>query len=226
MIRGVRWLALAAVLLGCTDSERMAAASMDGGAARLDASLAALPYATEVVRFSPGDGAGFGQNKLPDVVLGPPSGHGVDRGSLDVLSLGVGGEIVLGFGDRSIVDESGADFVVFENAFYAGGDPSKPFVEPGEVSVSEDGKTWIAFACRQQDAGAANLMGCAGVSPTLEFDADTLLPIDPEQTGGDEFDLADVAIDEARFVRIRDLAETGTAPSAGFDLDAIGIIHD
>jgi len=225
-MRRARWLALAAVLLGCSDSERMAPDSVDGGAAGLDASLAALPYATEVVSFTPGDGAGFGQNKLPGVVLGPPSGHGFDRGSLDVLSLGVGGEIVLGFGARSIVDGAGPDFVVFENAFFAGGDPSKPFVEPGEVSVSEDGETWATFDCQEQDGGSAGTVGCAGVSPTLEFDAEELVPIDSAKTGGDAFDLADVSIHKARFVRIRDLAETGIAPSAGFDLDAVGIIHD
>jgi hypothetical protein len=223
---GARELALAVLLLGCDGSERMAGDSMDGGTARLDASLAVLPYATEVVRFTPGDAAGFGQNKLPGVVLGPPSGRGFERGSLDVLSLGVGGEIVLGFGDRSIVDGSGADFVVFENAFFAGGDPSKPFAEPGEVSVSEDGETWVTFACDAQDGDGAEVTGCAGVSPTLEFDAAKLVPIDPEKTGGDAFDLADVSLREARFVRIRDLSETGVAPSAGFDLDAVGIIHD
>ena len=40
--------------------------------------------------FEPGGNAGFGQDQLPDVVLGPPMGKGTSRGSLDVLSLGVG----------------------------------------------------------------------------------------------------------------------------------------
>lgn len=225
VMRGARRLALAVVLLGCNDSESVVSDNADGGAARLDASLAALPYATEVVSFMPGSGAGFGQSKLPGVVLGPPMGHGVDRGSLDVLSLGVGGEIVLGFGEHTAVDGPGPDFVVFENAFYAGGDPSMPFAEPGEVSVSEDGDTWVSFECTKETDGGTAFMGCAGVSPTLEFEADMLLPIDPAKTGGDAFDLADVSVREARFIRIRDLSDAGAPPSAGFDLDAIGIIH-
>jgi len=53
-------------------------------------------------------------------VLGPPRGK-PGAGSLHVLSLGVGGEIVLGFGG-SIVDGDGPDFVVFENAFFIDGD--------------------------------------------------------------------------------------------------------
>ncbi|HEY1087459.1 MAG TPA: cell surface protein, partial [Archangium sp.] len=51
------------------------------------------PWADRVVRFTPGPGAGFGQDKLPDVVLGPPSGLGDSQGSLDVLALGKGGVI-------------------------------------------------------------------------------------------------------------------------------------
>jgi hypothetical protein len=184
-----------------------------------------LPYAREVVSFEPGEHAGFGQDSLPDVVLGPPRGGGRERGSLDVLSLGKGGEIVLGFGERAIEDGSGADFIVFENAFWPGGDASAVFAEPGEVSVSEDGKTWKTFACDAKGDGKGHFAGCAGWSPTLEYDAFELVPLDAKHAGGDAFDLADVGVKRAHYVRIHDLAEEAEGNSAGFDLDAVGIIH-
>jgi len=187
----------------------------------------ALPYARSVESFSPGEGAGFGQEKLPDIVLGPPHGRGHETGSLDVLSLGLGGEIVLGFGDREIVDGRGPDFVVFENPFWPGGDESHVYAELGEVSVSSDGKHWVSFTCDTRGDGDGHFPGCAGVTPTEEFDPLDVLPIDPEQTGGDAFDLADLEVASARFVKIRDLEtlEAG-GKTEGFDLDAVGVINE
>jgi hypothetical protein len=184
-----------------------------------------LPYARDVVSFEPGEGAGFGGEDLPDVVLGPPSGRGELQGSLDVLSLGKGGRIVLGFGQFGIVDGEGADFVVFENAFWPGGDPALVFAEPGEVSVSDDGSEWHAFPCDAEGDGMGRFTGCAGVTPALEYDANTVVPLDPALSGGDAFDLADVGLARARFVRITDVSNAGSTPSAGFDLDAVGIVN-
>ena len=87
-------------------------------------------------------------------------GQGTSRGGLDVLSLGVGGEILLGFGDRAIVDGKGADLIVFENAFWPGNDKRAVFAEPGEVAVSEDGKTWQAFECDSAGDGKGSFPGC------------------------------------------------------------------
>ncbi|HVY28607.1 MAG TPA: hypothetical protein VHB79_18755 [Polyangiaceae bacterium] len=183
------------------------------------------PYAVSVESFSEGDGAGFGQDKLPEIVLGPPHGKGTSLGSLDVVSLGSGGEIVLGFGSQTITDGAGADFVVFENAFWPNGDASAVYAELGEVSVSDDGKDWETFSCDTQGDGKGHFPGCAGWSPTLEYDT-KLVPLDPEQTGGDAFDLADVGLRSARFVKIRDLKTLEPAgTSSGFDLDAIGVVH-
>jgi hypothetical protein len=95
-----------------------------------------LPYATEVVSFSPGPGAGFGHQHFPGIVLGPPKGYGVARGSMDVLSLGQGGSIVLGFTPRTIIDGPGPDFVVFENPFWVGGSEDSVFAELGRIAVS------------------------------------------------------------------------------------------
>jgi hypothetical protein len=184
-----------------------------------------LPYATRIVSFDPGPGAGYGQDKLPNVVLGPPSGGGLDHGSLDVLSLGKGGSIVLGFERYAITDGPGPDLVVFENPFWPNGDASKVYAEPGQVSVSEDGQSWATFPCDATGDGDGHFPGCAGVTPTLVYDPKTTIPIDPAVTGGDVFDLADVGLTTANFVRVVDVSNNGEAPTAGFDLDAVGIIN-
>lgn len=184
-----------------------------------------LPYASELVRFEPGEGAGYGEDELPGVVLGPPRGKGLEAGSLDVLSLGKGGSIALGFGDNVIVDVEGPDFVVFENAFWPSGDATAVFAEVGAVSVSADGETWLEFPCDAEGDGEGRFPGCAGWSPTLEYDAARSVPLDPSVTGGDAFDLAGVGLDSARFVRVVDRSNAGAAPSAGFDLDAVGVVE-
>jgi hypothetical protein len=211
-------LALAALLCCACGSE--APAEAPAGAA-----TPAAPYASELVSFEPGDGSGFGEDSLPGVVFGPPEGKGNEAGSLDVLSLGKGGSIVLGFGSSSIADGEGPDFIVFENAFWAGGDPAAVFAEPGEVSVSDDGEHWETFACDGKGDGSGRYAGCAGFTPTLEYDPTLVAELDPLLTGGDAFDLAEVGLETARYVRVRDVSELGAAPTAGFDLDAVGIAH-
>lgn len=178
------------------------------------------PFAVEVVSFDAGENAGFGQDRMPDVVLGPPGGGRSASGSTDVLSLGNGGAIVLRLG-RAILDGEGADLIVFENPFLFGG--GEVFSEPGEVSVSADGETFATFACAPDDESPN---GCAGYTPVLagvEVDVDAT---NPETAGGDAFDLADVGLSTASFVRIVDKGDGGAAPSAGFDLDAIASVHE
>ncbi len=181
------------------------------------------PYASRVVSFTAGEGATFGQSSMPDIVLGPPQGAGDLRGGTDVVSLGRGGEIVLGF-DREIVDGPGDDLVVFENAFMVPGVEERFWEELGEVSVSEDGVTWAIFPCDPQ--GARPHTGCAGWTPVYAAPSNGLCPLDVRVAGGDAFDLATVRLPRARFVRIRDLSTQGLMPPAtGFDLDAVGVIH-
>lgn len=180
------------------------------------------PFGREIVSFSPGEGAGFGQDRLPTVVLGPPMGSGSGAGSLDVLSLGAGGEIVLDLG--AFYDGPGLDLVVFENPFWVSGDPSMPFAELGEVSVSTDAASWRSFDCDMEGDGAGRYPGCAGWTPTMRFDP-SMRPLDPVVTGGDAFDLAELGLRSARYVRIRDLSRLGGAPSAGFDLDGVGVVY-
>ena len=74
------------------------------------------PFITEVVEVEFGDGAGFGQDQFPSIVYGPPLGAGPNSGSLDVVSLGMNGFIVVDF-DQMIVDGEGPDLIVFENVF-------------------------------------------------------------------------------------------------------------
>src|SRR5262245_41924739 len=75
------------------------------------------PFVDRVVEFKPGDGAGYGKEMLPKIVLGPPFGQGKFMGGGDVCSLGKGGSITLEFVDNEAVDEEGPDLIVFENAF-------------------------------------------------------------------------------------------------------------
>ncbi len=209
------------------------------------------PYADAVVSFEPGTNAGFGQADLPDVVLGPPQGGGAFQGGFDVLSLGLGGSIVLEFVDNWIADGPGRDFSVFENSFLTigAGIVGNPFAESARVSVSQDGIQWFAFPCGLTPVEAPLFSGCAGVYPVLANALDpttphasipTATPIEdlvgtftflfetPEGAGGDGFDLADVGLTWARFVRI-EAAPFATPPAgatnAGFDLDAVAAVY-
>ena len=207
----------ALVLFGCSSSPDEPEA--------VEGEEQAAAYANAVVSFEPGEEAGFGADKLPGVVLGPPKGKGLTAGSLDVLSLGKGGSIVLGFEPFAIVDGDGTDLVVFENPFWPGGDSAAVYAELGEVSVSADGVDWIAFPCDTAGDGAGNFPGCAGFTPTLEYDAAAVAPLDPAVTGGDAFDLAEVGLASVRYVRVTDVSDAGASPSAGFDLDAVGVVQ-
>lgn len=187
------------------------------------------PFVDRVVEYTIGEGGGFGKDKLPDIVLGPPRGQGKLLGGDHVLSLGKGGTITLEFVDREVVDEPGPDFIVFENAFLAkpGDDPSRGSFELAKVEVSLDGREWWEFP---QDMLSRE--GCAGHHPVYA-NPDTpegrdIDPTDPAKAGGDPFDLADLKArpKAIRFVRITDLGNAaGEKGTAGFDLDAVAGIH-
>ena len=185
----------------------------------------AEPFASEVISFTPGEGAGFGEDDFPDIVLGAPGPGAEQQPSLDVLTLGTGGEIILGFGDRVIVDGPGPDFSVHENPFWPGGSQENVFAEFGEVSVSEDGQEWWTYPCSPVLGQLDTYEGCAGWNPTLPFSVESEVFLDPEKTGGDLFDLANSGLSFIRFVRIRDLSEGGPPPTAGFDLDGVSMIY-
>ncbi|HEY1956084.1 MAG TPA: hypothetical protein VGH28_10730 [Polyangiaceae bacterium] len=200
-----------------------------GPDAALDASEAADAggaFVTGVVSFDAGPCSGFGAAEMPQVIEGPPVGGGTSQGSTDVVSLGVGGSIVLSFAPNAIVDGDGVDFVVFENAFDVAGNPSDVYAEPGEVSVSDDGVTWSTFPCTAT-AGNPPYGECAGTHPVTSPPA---APTDYPNCGGDGFDLAELGVARARYVRIVDHSGETCDPqqptkNAGFDLDAVVILH-
>jgi hypothetical protein len=204
---------------------------VDGGYAGPDGSvLRSDRFVTKVVSFTPGPCAGFGGAAMPGVVLGPPVGAGSMEGSYDVVSLGVNGEIVVSVEPNAIIDGPGPDFIVFENGFWAGGDPQRPTAELAEVSVSEDGVTWKTFPCTP---GPGPTYGaCAGWRPVYSAPGNGISPVDPTAAGGDPFDLGEVGLATARFVRLRDLG-TVTCPTnpadraknVGFDLDAVAVVN-
>lgn len=190
------------------------------GCGETDEALVQGPFGMSVVEFLPGPNAGFGADRLPDIVLGPPQGGGLSRGGLDVLSLGVGGSIVIDLG-LEVADGPGIDLIVFENPFFAGGNPDEPFEEFGEVSVSSDREVWHTFSC----APETSKLGCAGWNPVLPFEHVPGERLDLERTGGDGFDLAELGVQAMRYVRIVDLAATGEGVTGGFDLDAVGWVE-
>ena len=189
-------------------------------------------WATEVAAVEYGEDAAFGQSDFPNVVLGPPSGGGTQQSSLDVLSLGDGGSITLGFGaDHCVLDGQGHDLTVVENVFYIAGDRDNRFIETAKVAVSQDGEQFLEFPSSydtELDLGdPLRYVGFAGVEPTLEGES-------PDTVGGDRFDLAQVGLAWARYVRITDTDGDPEDPGdkvgggygqAGFDLDAVGAIH-
>jgi len=215
-------LVLGASNLGCAGDPDDPPPGAPADADACDEAAPPTRTASCVNDLSAGEGAGYGMDRFPEVVFGEPLGGGASGGSLDVLSLGKGGEIVLGFGGNAIVDGEGVDFIVFENAFYVQGDPDKVFKELGEVSVSADGAEWVTFSCRTD---AYPHEGCAGWRATFANPEAGVSAFDPEVAGGDPFDLAEVGLAEARFVRIRDVSNFGAADTAGFDLDAVAIVN-
>lgn len=230
---------LGASVVACSSSDAVtSSSSIDAGfepdpsadadsSTKRDASAAGIRadrFATQVVSFTPGPCAGFGADEMPGVVLGPPAGAPAGQGSTDVVSLGTGGEIVLSFAPNALVDGPGVDLLVFENAFVVAGG-TQTFAEAGEVSVSDDGETWTTFPCT---ATAAPWGACAGWH-TVAQPGPGVSPVDPAQIGGDPFDLADIGVTRAQFVRIRDKTSqrcTSQGPTTnGFDLDAIAAVN-
>lgn len=189
------------------------------------------PFIDQVVSVSFGSpvdpNAGF---LNPLRVLGPPQGAADGRsGSLDVLNLGKGGEIVVRFFDPVIYDGTGADFTVFENPFYinvSGYPPGSTYLETGTVAVSSDGDFFLEFPTDYivqsppltMDASPEHYIGFAGLRPVFSHPSNGISPTDPTVSGGDPFDLAElrglpgserIDFENIRFIRIRD---TGNDP--------------
>lgn len=179
-----------------------------------------------VYRFTPGTGQNAGQSETyyPQNIFGLPwaNADSLVPASMpeDMLSLGMGGEIVVGFKNHEITDGEGDDFYVYENVIYmqmVGG----LFAEPAKVAVSSDGENWVEFPYDEM-----TLEGCAGVSPTLKAEDST----DIRKRGGDGFDLAKLGLSAIKYIKITDITEMlknnkehpyYNAVLSGFDLDAV-----
>ena len=246
MSQQAAWLSTLSIIVialtGCGGDDVDSNAGADGGAAgtagagggaSIDGSTCGAPgarHATGVVDHAFGEAEGFAQGdfgqgvgEFPENVLGGPRGKGCCAGSQHVTSLGNGGWVVLEFDGNAIVDGPGVDFIVSENAFWPGGDESSPFAEPATVAVSEDAETWVEFEC---SATEPPFGACAGWRPVFaNVDDGEIDPLDVDEAGGDAFDLADVGLETARFVRVTDRVDLAESIDGVFDLDAVTIVN-
>ncbi len=102
-------------------------------------------FATRVVAYDPAPGQ-FVTNPLfndPARALGPPVGGGtVAANNSKLVSLGgFGGSIILGFDHTVLHDPAnplGLDAIVFGNAVWVGGNPSRRFAECAAIEISLD----------------------------------------------------------------------------------------
>jgi hypothetical protein len=203
--------------------------------------LAQSPFATSVVTFHQGTGGGIFDTAN---ILGGPVGGGLGAGSLDVLSLGEGGDVTLGF-DVTLVDGPGADLTVSENGFVIGGG-SGVFAEILYVEVSTDGATFARFPSKYLGSGSAMgaYRGLAGGLPVIaDITTGLVDPLDPLLSGGEALDLADLSLDPAvqsgavdlsaiHFVRLVDVLPgetdsfgTPLGASGGPDVDAVTVLN-
>jgi hypothetical protein len=188
---------------------------------------AADPWGDGVQSFTAGAFAGFGQDQLPWIVLGPPRGGGALEGSVDALSLGNGGIVTIAFRDNVLFDGPGDDLIVYENAFHVGSEDGPVFDELAYVELSVDRVTWVRLAFDPDTRE-----GLAGRAPVFSRPRNGIDPLSPE-AGGDRFDIEGSGLTFVRFVRLVDvdgeIADVGdlVAPGGkgGFDLDAVAAIH-
>jgi len=175
-----------------------------------------------------------------DVALGAPGE------AMDVVSLGDGGSAMLGF-DSPIANGEGPDFAVFENGFPAQTAPYGDYLELAFVEVSTDGQHFVRFPSVSMTQDSIQIDGFGQLDPEKIHNLAGKYVVDY----GTPFDLADLAdssginTDSINFVRIVDVVgdlhdrfarydsqghkinDPWPSPywSGGFDLDAVGVIH-
>ncbi len=181
-------------------------------------------WADSVVLFVHGDGQWYGQGNYPYVVLGNPDPSATPTNpSLDVLSLGTYGIIVLQFKDNVVVDGPGDDLVIFENVFLTSTSPdTQAFLEPALVFLSKDGRIFYQYPYDTSNPNPYYWQGLAGIKPT-NYGND---PNTPSTWMGDRFDISNVGLDTVRFVMLADASFLcGNLLCSGFDLDALGCLN-
>jgi hypothetical protein len=164
-----------------------------------------------------------------------------------LVSLGDGGEALFYF-ENPISDEPGHDFALFENGFANPADASMAYLELAEVEVSNDGLTFYKF---ESISNTDTMLQIAGFGDYMDASLIHNLAGKYRASYGTPFDLSDLSnistLDRSniRYVRVRDVVGTIGAtnctldnsgrkindpfptpfPGGGFDLDALGIIH-
>ncbi len=205
------------LFLAITGLALPALGQQSGGVPLYDPSI--VGWATRLVEFQQGPNVEE-QFSYPELALGPAEGN-----IMDIVSLGDGGSIVLGF-EGWIANGDGWDFAVFENSF---GDL---FLELAYVEVSQDGQDWRRFP---NESLTPNPVPAFGL---LKSDDVTGLAGKYRAGFGTPFDLDDVGLEYAQYVRVIDVIGDGrdkdsygnpiydphpTLGSAGFDLDAVAV---
>ncbi len=161
-----------------------------------------------------------------------------------IVSLGDGGEAAVFF-DYWIRNDPGADFVVFENGFSFGGD--SVFLELAFVEVSSDGKRFVRFPVGSL-TDTAFQVGTYGSLDAAKINNLAGKYIGPYGTPFDLEELKDslgLDVNAVKCIRLIDVVGSMNPvfgsrdannrlindpwptpfPSSGFDLDAVGVIH-
>lgn len=204
------------------------------GAAGTAGSTAIARTDAAFVNWANGHSAYVAGADVDNVWRTPEKAYGRATGSAaDIVCLGNGGSITIFF-PMPIRDGAGADFAVFENAF------SDTFLELAFVEVSSDGVHFFRFPTVSLTPSA---VGPFGVVEPDEIDGFA----GKYRVGfGTQFDLATLPHhalfdrQNVRYVKIIDIIGNGgttdhagrrifdptpTVGSGGFDLEAIGVIH-
>jgi len=204
-------------------------------------------FATQVIGHNTNGNAGGG-------IFNPQNALGAPQGTLHVHSLGIGGDLTLGFA-LPITDGAGAELIVGENAFRLTPFGGEVFAEVMFVEVSSNGIDFARFPASYfgpptqpgpfGTAVVGAYAGMAGQTPVLATQpgADAQ---DVVEAGGDAFDLADLLpnplvqlglVDLTNISRVRlidvvsgqSLDHRGVPifdPGAGSaDVDSVTVIH-
>ena len=188
----------------------------------------------------------FGDDTL---VLGKPGAGGASEIVYDVVSLGDGGFATVTFASP-IYNGPGPDFAVFENGFGIDSDTTHTlhFLELAFVEVSSDGENFFRFPaiCNYPEDQQIGTFECTSCTLIHNFAGKY------EAFYGTPFDLDDVEdsplLDKNRVTHVRLIDVVGNInpeyatydskghvvndpwptpfESCGFDLDAVGVIHD
>ncbi len=201
-----------------------------------------INWAKTVVEFNPGpQDIAISLTNLVDFGVPENALHKAEGNSINVVSLGDGGSIVLGF-QYPIKNLAGPDFAVFENSF------SHTFLELAHVEVSTDGVHFVRIPSYSNIQTASQVASFESTNPTEihnlagKYIQGYGTPFDLE----DIIDLTGINLDSINFVKIIDVVGSintlygsydsqGTIindpyptefSSGGFDLDAIGVINE